>query len=81
MLPVLKTLDEADIVLRRCGWSDLGFPPSFLNEDPWERLRTIGKHVKRQIADVTAWSKIYWATAIMLMMLFALSFKKKKNRS
>ncbi len=48
MLPVLKTLDEAGYrALEMWGGATFDSCLRFLNEDPWERLRTIRKHVKK----------------------------------
>lgn len=47
MIPVLKTLDEAGYhALEVWGGATFDACLRFLNEDPWERLRTIRKHVK-----------------------------------
>lgn len=47
MLPVLEQLDDAGFYALEC-WGGATFDSCmrFLNEDPWERLRTIRKHVK-----------------------------------
>jgi len=47
MLPILETLDEAGYHSLEV-WGGATFDASlrYLNEDPWERLRTIRKHVK-----------------------------------
>ncbi|MDO4670809.1 MAG: oxaloacetate decarboxylase subunit alpha [Aerococcus sp.] len=46
MLPILKTMDDAGYYALEC-WGGATFDAClrFLNEDPWERLRTIRKHV------------------------------------
>lgn len=47
MLPVLETLDEAGYYsLEVWGGATFDSCLRYLNEDPWERLRTIRKHVK-----------------------------------
>ncbi len=47
MLPILKTMDEAGYAaLEVWGGATFDSCLRFLNEDPWERLRTIRKHVK-----------------------------------
>lgn len=48
MLPILETLDNAGFEALEC-WGGATFDAClrFLNEDPWERLRTIRKHVKK----------------------------------
>ncbi len=47
MLPVLEDLDSAGYYALEC-WGGATFDAClrYLNEDPWERLRTIRKHVK-----------------------------------
>ena len=47
MLPALETLDSVGYYSLEC-WGGATFDACmrFLNEDPWERLRTIRKHVK-----------------------------------
>ena len=47
MLPALETLDSIGYYSLEC-WGGATFDSCmrFLNEDPWERLRTIRKHVK-----------------------------------
>ena len=47
MLPILETMDQAGYYSLEC-WGGATFDSClrFLNEDPWERLRTIKKHVK-----------------------------------
>lgn len=47
MIPILETLDQAGYESLEC-WGGATFDSSlrFLNEDPWERLRTIRKHVE-----------------------------------
>lgn len=48
MLPILETLDEAGYhALEVWGGATFDSCLRFLNEDPWERLRTIRKHVKK----------------------------------
>lgn len=48
MLPVLETLDEAGYYsLEVWGGATFDSCLRYLNEDPWERLRTIRKHVKK----------------------------------
>ena len=47
MLPILSTMDEAGYhALEVWGGATFDSCLRFLNEDPWERLRTIRKHVK-----------------------------------
>ena len=48
MLPALEILDEIGYYSLEC-WGGATFDACmrFLNEDPWERLRTIRKHVKK----------------------------------
>jgi len=47
MLPILETLDEVGYhSLEVWGGATFDACLRFLNEDPWERLRTIRKHVK-----------------------------------
>lgn len=47
MLPVLETLDNAGYhALEMWGGATFDSCLRYLNEDPWERLRTIRKHVK-----------------------------------
>ena len=47
MLPVLADLDAAGFYALEC-WGGATFDAClrYLNEDPWERLRTIREHVK-----------------------------------
>lgn len=47
MLPILETMDEAGFYAMEV-WGGATFDACvrYLNEDPWERLRTIRKHVK-----------------------------------
>jgi len=48
MLPMLENLDEAGYyALEVWGGATFDACLRFLNEDPWERLRTIRKHVKK----------------------------------
>ena len=48
MLPILENLDEAGYyALEVWGGATFDACLRFLNEDPWERLRTIRKHVKK----------------------------------
>jgi len=48
MLPVLEQLDDAGFyALEAWGGATFDSCMRFLNEDPWERLRTIRKHVKK----------------------------------
>lgn len=48
MLPILETLDECGYeALEVWGGATFDACLRFLNEDPWERLRTIRKHVKK----------------------------------
>ena len=48
MLPALELLDDIGYYSLEC-WGGATFDACmrFLNEDPWERLRTIRKHVKK----------------------------------
>mgnify|MGYP001179327607 CR=1 FL=1 len=48
MLPVLEAMDEVGYNALEC-WGGATFDTCmrFLDEDPWERLRTIKKHVKK----------------------------------
>lgn len=47
MIPILKSLDKAGYVaLEVWGGATFDACLRYLNEDPWERLRTIRKHVK-----------------------------------
>jgi oxaloacetate decarboxylase alpha subunit len=47
MLPILETMDQAGYyALEVWGGATFDSCLRFLNEDPWERLRTIRKHVK-----------------------------------
>lgn len=47
MLPILEALDQAGYhALEVWGGATFDVALRFLNEDPWERLRTIRKHVK-----------------------------------
>ena len=48
MLPVLEAIDELGYNALEC-WGGATFDTCmrFLDEDPWERLRTIKKHVKK----------------------------------
>lgn len=47
MIPILETMDQAGYYALEC-WGGATFDAClrYLNEDPWERLRTIRKHVK-----------------------------------
>ena len=48
MLPVLEALDDCGFyALEAWGGATFDSCLRFLNEDPWERLRTIRKHVKK----------------------------------
>lgn len=48
MLPVLEQLDDAGFyALEAWGGATFDSCLRYLNEDPWERLRTIRKHVKK----------------------------------
>ncbi len=48
MLPILETLDEAGYhSLEVWGGATFDACLRYLNEDPWERLRTIKKHVRK----------------------------------
>ncbi|AMG49015.1 oxaloacetate decarboxylase [Enterococcus gallinarum] len=48
MLPILKTMDQAGYhALEMWGGATFDACLRFLNEDPWERLRTIRKEVKK----------------------------------
>lgn len=48
MLPILDTMDDAGyFALEAWGGATFDACLRFLNEDPWERLRTIKKHVKK----------------------------------
>ena len=48
MIPILETLDEVGYhSLEVWGGATFDACLRFLNEDPWERLRTIRKHVKK----------------------------------
>ena len=51
MLPVLEAMDELGYNALEC-WGGATFDTCmrFLDEDPWERLRTIKKHVKKDAA-------------------------------
>ena len=47
MLPIIKTMDEAGFhALEMWGGATFDACLRFLNEDPWERLRSIRKQVK-----------------------------------
>lgn len=48
MLPVLDQLDEAGFASLEC-WGGATFDACirFLDEDPWDRLRTLKKHLKK----------------------------------
>lgn len=48
MLPILETLDEVGYnALEMWGGATFDSCLRFLNEDPWERLRVIRKHIKK----------------------------------
>lgn len=48
MMPILETIDQAGYhSLEVWGGATFDVCLRFLNEDPWERLRTIRKHVKK----------------------------------
>ena len=58
MLPILKTLDEAGFyALEMWGGATFEACLRFLNEDPWERLRTIRAEVKHTKLQMLLWSK------------------------
>ena len=47
MLPIIKTMDEAGYhSIEMWGGATFDSCIRYLNEDPWERLRTIRKEVK-----------------------------------
>lgn len=49
MLPILETMDEVGYhSLEMWGGATYDACLRFLDEDPWDRLRTIRKHIKKQ---------------------------------
>ena len=47
MLPILETMDQAGFrALEMWGGATFDSCLRFLNEDPWDRLRTIRSHIK-----------------------------------
>ena len=69
MLPALETLDSIGYYSLEC-WGGATFDACmrFLNEDPWERLRTIRKHVKNTKLQMLFRGRISLATSTMPMM-------------
>ena len=67
MVPVLEELDDMGYyALEAWGGATFDACLRFLDEDPWERLRTLKKHLRPRCCCVV---RIFWATAIMPMML------------
>ena len=53
MVPILKTMDEAGYyALEMWGGATFDACLRFLNEDPWERLRTIRKEIKNTLLNM-----------------------------
>ena len=60
MLPVLEKLDAVGYEALEC-WGGATFDSClrFLDEDPWQRLRTLKAHLKKySIADVVTWPEL-----------------------
>lgn len=69
MLPVLEALDDCGFyALEAWGGATFDSCLRFLNEDPWERLRTIRKHVKKPNCRCCSVARTSWATTTMQMM-------------
>ncbi len=63
MLPILETMDQAGYYLLE-AWGGATFDVCLrhLDENPWDRLRTIRKYVKntKGFANADAWAKHPW---------------------
>ena len=69
MLPVLEKLDAVGYEALEC-WGGATFDSClrFLDEDPWQRLRTLKAHLKNLHCRCCYVARTYWATNTMLMM-------------
>ena len=61
MLPILEKLDEVGYhSLEAWGGATFDACLRFLDEDPWQRLRTIRSHVKKyQTANALPWAEYF----------------------
>lgn len=60
MIPVLESMDEVGYHAIEC-WGGATFDSCmrFLDEDPWERLRTLKRYIKDPLANVVPRSKYF----------------------
>ena len=66
MLPILKTMDEVGYFSVEC-WGGATFDSCirFLDEDPWERLRTLRREMPNTKLQMLFRGRTCWATATM----------------
>ncbi len=70
MVPVLEELDDMGYyALEAWGGATFDACLRFLDEDPWERLRTLKNIYPKHRSRCCCVVRIFWATAIMPMML------------
>lgn len=70
MVPVLEELDDMGYyALEAWGGATFDACLRFLDEDPWERLRTLKNIYRKPRSRCCCAARIFWATAIMLMTL------------
>lgn len=70
MIPVLEQLDDIGYYsLEAWGGATFDSCLRFLNEDPWERLRTLRKYLKRRRSRCFCAGRTCWGTVIIRMTL------------
>jgi len=68
MIPVAELMDEVGFwALETWGGATFDTMHRFLNEDPWERIRTLKKYIKKTPFSMLLRAKTWWATGIMPM--------------
>jgi oxaloacetate decarboxylase alpha subunit/pyruvate carboxylase subunit B len=70
MIPVAELMDEVGFwALETWGGATFDTMHRFLNEDPWERIRTLKKYAPKTPFSMLLRAQTLWDTAIMQMML------------
>ena len=70
MIPVAEMMDEVGFwATETWGGATFDTMHRFLNEDPWERIRTLKRYFKKTPFSMLLRGRILWVTEIMQMML------------
>lgn len=69
MIPVAELMDEVGFwAVETWGGATFDTMHRFLNEDPWERIRTLKRYFKKTPFSMLLRAQVWWATETMPMM-------------